>query len=89
MNWGGGGRDIEDGCIFSCLTSAIEYKSEQSKRFEDLERDGSRKLKLEREGCRCDRCWRVASYREVRDPPKFRKMVSSGEICIAKTRSEN
>ena len=38
MNWGGGGRDIEDGCIFSCLISAIEYRSEQSKLVEDLKK---------------------------------------------------
>ena len=38
VNWGGGGRDIEDGCIFSCLISAIEYRSGKSKLLEDVEK---------------------------------------------------
>ena len=40
-NWGGGGRDIEEGCIISCLISAIGYRYKQSTSFEEVYKDGS------------------------------------------------
>ena len=41
VNWGGGCRDMEEGCMDSCLISAIGYRYKQLTSFEEFYMDGS------------------------------------------------
>ncbi len=67
---------MDEGCIFSCLISAMEHRSERWTTGEDSirmevaaeAREGRLPLGQVLESCK---------YREVGDPPRLKKMMSS------------
>ena len=78
---------MDEGCIFSCLISAIGYRPEQSRvlgEFIRMEvaaeaREGRLPLRQVFESCK---------YREVGDPPRFEKDDVVAATAMAKSRSQ-